>query len=100
VSRLAPLRPRLGLTPFLFRGMVLARRWWRIGFDLGCALLPLEPVDLVAQALDFRLGCPEVSPHVFSQVEPPPDEFACLFIRDAVEVQLFEQSVAGSSGET
>jgi len=48
------------------------------------ALLSLEPVDLVAQALDFRLGCPEVSPHVFEQVEQPPDECACLCIRDAV----------------
>jgi hypothetical protein len=40
------------------------------------ALLALEPVDLVAQALDFRLGCPQVSPHVFQQVEQPLDEFA------------------------
>ena len=56
VGRLAALRPRLGLTPFLFRGMVLAGRWWCMGLDRGCTLLPLESVDLVTQALVLCLG--------------------------------------------
>src|SRR6266568_50018 len=46
------------------------------------------------------LGCPQVSPHVFQQVEQPSDEFACLGICDAVQVKVFEHSAAGSSRET
>ena len=51
-------------------------------------LLALERVDRMAQALDVRLGGPQVGPHVFQQGEQLPGEFACRFIGDA-----------GSSGE-
>src|SRR6516162_10222326 len=97
---LAAFRPRFWRAPFLFRGEVLGGRLRRVGLDRGLTLLALEPVDLVAQTLDFRLGCPQVSLHVFQQVEQPPDEFARLFICDAVQVKVFEHSAACSSGET
>src|SRR5262245_4984762 len=76
--------------------MVLTGRWWRIGFDLGGALLPLEPVDLVTQMLVLCLGRPQVGHDVFQHVEEPPDEFARSFICDAVQVKLFKHIAAGS----
>ena len=98
--QLTAFRPRFRRATFLFRGEVLGGRLRRVGLDRGLALLALKPVDLVAQALDFRLGCPQLSSHVFQQVEQPPDEFACLFICDAGQVKVFEHSAARSSGET
>ena len=97
---LAAFRPRFRCASFLFRGEVLGGRLRRVGLDRGLALLALEPVDLVAQALDFRLGGPQVSSHVFQQVKQPPDEFACLFIGDAVQAKIFEHSAARSRGKT
>ena len=64
-GRLTAFRPRFRRAPFLFRGEILRGRLRRVGLDRGLALCSLEPVDLIAQTLDFRLGCPEVSPHVF-----------------------------------
>ena len=72
----------------------------RVGLDRGNALLALEPVDLIAQALVLRLGRPQVGPDVLQQVEQLPHEFACLFIGDAVQVKVFEHSAACSRGET
>ena len=63
------------------------------------ALLALAPVALVAQALDCRLGRPQVGPHVCPPVASSPEAFACLCICDAVPVKVFEPSAAGSSGE-
>ena len=97
---LVALRPCLRCAPLPFRGVVLGRRLWCVGLDRGHALLALEPVDLIAQALVFRLGRPQVGPDVFQQVEQLPHEFACLFIGDAVQVKVFEHSAACSRGET
>jgi hypothetical protein len=93
---LAALRPRLGLPPFLFRGMVLAGRWGRVGLDCGCTLLPLESVDLVTQALVLCLGRPQVGHDVFQHVEELLDELARSFICDTVQVKIFKHIAAGS----
>ena len=99
-SVLRPFDHALRFAPFLFRGVVLGGRLRRVGLDRGLALLALEPVDLVAQALVLRLGRPQVGPDIFQQVEQLPDEFACPFIGDAVQVKVFKHSAAGSRGGT
>lgn len=95
---LAAFRPPLGCTPFLFRGVVRARRLWLGRLDRGPALLALEPVDLVAQALVLCLGRPQVSHDIFQQIEQPPDELASPGIRNAVQIKVFKHVVAGSGG--
>jgi len=81
---------------FLFRGVVLGGRWGRVRFDGGLALLPLEPGDLVAEALDLRLGCLEVRHDVFEPVEQLLHEVARAVIRDAVQVKVFKHVALGS----
>src|SRR6266446_2941085 len=63
--------------------------WLRfVGEDRGGALLPLESVDLIAQALIFFLSQPQGSHRVFQHVEQLLDEFASAGICDAVQVQV------------
>jgi hypothetical protein len=71
---------------------------WLVRLDRGPALLALEPVDLVAQALVLCLGHPQVSHDIFQQVEQLPDELASPVIRNAVQIKVFKHVVAGSSG--
>src|SRR6516165_3648092 len=97
MGRLTPFRPPFRRVSFLFRGVVLGRRWGRVGFDGGLALLPLEPGDLVAEALDLRLGCLEVRHDVFEPVAQLLHEVARSVIRDAVQVKVFKHVALGSS---
>ena len=55
-------------------------------------------ITTVAQALVFRLRRPQVGHDGFQQVEQLPDELACPFICDAVQVKVFKHIAAGSSG--
>src|SRR5712691_3699893 len=94
---LAAFRPPLEFTPFLFRGVVRAGWLWLVRLDRGPALLALEPVDLVAQALVLCLGYPQVSHDIFQQIEQLPDELASPVIRNAVQIKVCKHVVAGSS---
>ncbi len=90
VLRLTPFRPPFRRVPFRFQGVVLGGRLRRVGFDRGLALLTLESGDFVAQALVFRLRCPQLSHDVFEPVEQRLNEFARAVIRDAVQVKVFK----------
>src|SRR2546426_5364490 len=75
--------------------------WLRfVGEDRGGALLPLESVDLIAQALIFFLSQPQGSHRVFQHVEQLLDEFASAGICDAVQVQVVKHVAIDSRGET
>ena len=71
-----------------------------LGLIVGWPCSPLSRLISLRRRWILCLGCPQVSHDVFQQVEQPPDEFACLFICDAVQVKVFKHSAAGSSGET
>ena len=71
----------------------------RVGLDGGLALLPLEPGNLIAQTLDFRLGRLKVGHDVFQPVEQLLNELAHSVIRDAVQVKVFKHVAMGSSAQ-
>jgi hypothetical protein len=95
---LAAFRPPLGGTPFVFRGVVRTGQLWLVRLDRRPALLALEPVDLVAQALVLCLGHPQVRHDIFQQIEQLPDELASPVIRNAVQIKVFKHVVRWLQG--
>jgi hypothetical protein len=59
-----------------------------VGLDLGLALFPLQPSDLVAQTLILRLRRPQIGGYVFQQVEQPDDELSGPFVFDAAQIKV------------
>jgi hypothetical protein len=73
----------------LLLGGVIGRRR-SIRFDRGLALLALEVVDLIAQALVFGLRGAQVGGQGFDEVQQPNDQLTRTLVGDAAQVKVIE----------
>jgi hypothetical protein len=77
---------------FFLRRMIARLRLGRVGFDLGFALFAFQPVDLIPQSLDLRLGIPQICRQLFHQVQQPLDQLAGILVLDVTEVNVINHS--------
>lgn len=64
--------------------------WWGGRLDYGLALLALESVDFLPQALNFRLGVAQIGGHSFNNVAQPNAEITPAILGYAAEIKVIK----------